>query len=240
MKKILNLLYPPSCYSCKVTTINAGLCSKCYSKILFAMNNYCNKCGFYYKNIEFKGLCANCVNKQYHFDSIDYCVVYNDMVYSLINQFKNHDSLHLKVLLSDFLIDKIRREVNLQQVDIIIPVPIHYFKLFLRQYNHMSIIGNYIAKQLHMETNNLALYKTRYTKMQKLLKLSMRLQNLKKSFSCNNKYRKSIENKTILLIDDVITTGSTVNECAKVLKKYGAKEVKVLSFARVDGILKCV
>ena len=54
MKKILNLLYPPSCYSCKVTTINAGLCSKCYSKILFAMNNYCNKCGFYYKDIEFK------------------------------------------------------------------------------------------------------------------------------------------------------------------------------------------
>lgn len=113
---------------------------------------------------------------------------------------------------------------NTDKDAIITTVPLHLFSRLKRGYNHSEVLAKGIAKQEGNIFHNI-LRKSRITKHQARLGRSERLRNVRNSFSLREKYRKAIDGKDIILVDDVISTGSTANECAGLLKKNGAKRV---------------
>ena len=127
--------------------------------------------------------------------------------------------------------DSILKEIS-KEIDYIIPVPLHRFKLWQRKYNQAAILANEISKKIKVPALNLALEKIVYTPPQVSLTKIQRKQIVKNIYKTRKKYLPQINNKAILLIDDVYTTGSTINECAKLLKKSGSSKVFVVTISR--------
>lgn len=118
-------------------------------------------------------------------------------------------------------------------IDIIIPVPIHWTKLIFRKYNQAALLASDISKLLKIPSNCILLKKQRHTLSQSTLSAQKRSKNLKNAFYVDKTKTNLIKNKNILLIDDVMTTGATVRECSKVLIKSGCATVYVATIARV-------
>jgi ComF family protein len=188
--------------------------------------------------LKIAGTCLNCLAKPKIFDTISYCFVYNSEIFKLINGFKNHDKSYLAKFISNFLIKKIIEKQLADKIDIVIPIPIHYRKLIKRKYNHTAILSKIIAKHFDKPFTYNTLKKIKKTKDQMKLNGKKRLTNVKGAFNINKNHLKYLKSKNILLVDDVLTTGATINECSKVLKESGCRQVHILIFARVNGTLK--
>jgi len=116
------------------------------------------------------------------------------------------------------------------EFDLIIPVPLHWKKEFIRGFNQSALIGNYISRKLNKKMVQNVLVKSKNTVSQTELSAEERKENVKGSFKVKN--CDIIKNKIILLIDDVYTTGATLEECKKILLKRGAKKVIILTVAK--------
>lgn len=121
----------------------------------------------------------------------------------------------------------------LHNADAIIPVPLHRWRLLKRRYNQAAIMAHYLGRDTEVSVLYEGLLRTRSTQVQGHLNYEQRRKNVKSAFTINPKCTFNIKGKTLILIDDVYTTGATVKECAKALKKAGAKSIHVLTLARV-------
>lgn len=115
----------------------------------------------------------------------------------------------------------------------IIPVPTNFLQRILRRYNQTELLCRELSEISKIDYEPRVLGKNGNSKIQKMLSRKRRLKNLKNVFSINEKYVGAIRDKVVLLVDDVITTGATANECANVLKSAGAAKVYVATLARV-------
>ncbi|MDR2007809.1 MAG: ComF family protein [Alphaproteobacteria bacterium] len=233
--KLLNFIYPPKCYLCSADIASEGLCSECFPKLQVAYKHYCHMCGI---ELKVGDRCLGCQAKPKNFNSVSYCFVYSPEVFKLIGGFKNNDKTYMAKFLSSFMIKKVNESGLANKIDIIIPVPIHYAKLIKRKYNHTGLLAKEIAKHFNKPFRVDVLQKTKKTADQMTLGSDKRLKNIKGAFNIKKNHLQLLKDKNILLVDDVLTTGATINECAKVLKRAGCSRVHVLCFARVDGILK--
>lgn len=120
----------------------------------------------------------------------------------------------------------------IQQSDVIIPVPMHKYKLLKRGYNQSALLAMKLTSKLQIKYLPQALIKSNNTIPQAELKKDDRIKNVKNSFKVNPKFKESLKGKNILLVDDVITTGATIDECCKTLRKSGPKKIFVLSLAK--------
>ena len=120
-----------------------------------------------------------------------------------------------------------RYEADIEDIDIIVPVPMHRLKRLLRHYNPAQVLAKEISLLLNKKMIADILIKTKWTKPQTTLSKIARKQNLKNSLTVNKKH--NIKGAKILLVDDVRTTGTTSNACSNLLKKAGAKNVKLLT-----------
>jgi len=120
--------------------------------------------------------------------------------------------------------------LEMDRIDLILPVPLHRAKQRQRKFNQAKLLAEHIALAFCKRLEHNALVKTRFAAPQAGLSRTERLKNIKDSFEV--KKPKLVKDKNILLVDDVFTTGATVNECAKVLKEAGADNINVLSLAR--------
>ena len=116
-------------------------------------------------------------------------------------------------------------------VDIIMPVPLHYTRLIKRRYNQSALLCNELGKLTNIKIDNLSLVRHRKTRPQVELSGIERQRNVRNVFSIKNV--EVVKNKRVLLIDDVLTTGATLKECAYALKRSGAKSVDNLTLGRV-------
>jgi ComF family protein len=126
---------------------------------------------------------------------------------------------------------KIVNDEKLSMSDIIVPVPLHPARKRERGYNQSELIADSVGKQLGIKSETHLLERTRQTQSQTLFDLEGRKKNIAGAFSITKKFRDAAEGKNVLLIDDVITTGSTIRECAMALKENGATEVYAASAA---------
>lgn len=117
--------------------------------------------------------------------------------------------------------------------DIIVPTPLHWHRLFKRRYNQSSLLAKYIYENSDLLFQPELLGRVKATTSQGRKTRAQRIKNVKGAFEVPNHGRKHLKGKSILLIDDVFTTGATVTECTTVLKKAGIESVNVLTFARV-------
>lgn len=162
----------------------------------------------------------------WHLDGTFVALEYTDELKTELEAYKYYSKQEKKAVFLPKLTEcfKLFCLENTEKDAIVTTVPLHFLSHLRRGYNHSELLAKDIAKQQGNVFRNL-LRKSRFTKHQAKLNKFHRLRNIRNSFSFHEKYLKDIKGKDIILVDDVISTGSTANECALVLKKNGAKRV---------------
>lgn len=213
-EKILNLIFPNVC----------GFCEKINN------NSLCKKCELNLSKYEINCIKDYTIDKQKYYDYLFCALKYENIVREKILKYKFNENSYLYKTFSKIIIknEKIYRFLKLY--DIIISVPMHKDRFAIRGYNQSELIAKEIAKQTKIYFEKNVLLKDKNTKVQSTLTKTQRTQNIKDAFFVKNIDK--IKNKKIILVDDIYTTGSTVNECSKVLKKAGAKKICVVTIAK--------
>lgn len=230
IQKLIDFLIPPTCISCRSLVFHdSNLCPKCWSKLQFIKEPFCKKCG---RILEYESeQCLRCIAfDKFFFDNTRSILMYNDISSKLILRFKHGDDLNIAIFFAKLIVNL--SDGILSNIDLIIPVPIHWTRLIYRKSNQSAVLAFYVSKLSKIPFFTNILKRIKKTKPQQA-SIQFRKSNVKNAFSVNKKKSKLLINKNILLIDDVFTTGATLNECAKTLKKYGAKNINVVTIARV-------
>lgn len=228
---ILDILFPISCISCGKE--NIWLCKKCLEKIKTKQKQTCPICE---KLESINGeTCFKCKNK-YSLDGLLICTDYqeNKIIKKAIHFYKYRFVKDFYVSLGKIIQQKIIRS-STKLPDVIIPIPLHKKRLRWRGFNQSSLLAYYVSQNITPGFNILVNEKDLVRKKNTVSQMNIknyqeRKNNLRHAFELAT--NKNIIGKNILLIDDVATTGSTLFECAKVLKKSGAKKVFGVVIAR--------
>ena len=200
------------------------LCRKCQKQIITVQAPICPECSKLSENGQY---CQRC-QKGKALKGIIVATYYEEgPIKEMIHNFKYNHALELKKVLSDLLI----QAVSQKTFDFITFTPLHKRRLAERGFNQAEILAEKIAKKLKIPCEPL-LIKTKSTKRQVGLTGQKRRENLEKVFKVKSYKVESLKGKKILVVDDITTTGTTLDECAKVLKSAGAKEVWGLVVAR--------
>ena len=234
-KRFLNILLPARCISCGEFVEDVGsLCSGCWSDINFITKPSCDICSlpFEYDKGE-DAICGNCMAERPSYDKAISVFVYNNNSSKLITHFKYGDKIHAARSFAKWMVSSARD--LLPETDIITPVPLHRVRLFTRRYNQSALLANHMGEMSGVMVITDILSRTKITPPQASLPRRRRLWNVKGVFAVGKKYKEFIKGKNIILVDDVMTTGATVMECANVLKKAGAEKVFVVTLARTVG-----
>ena len=234
-QSFINFILPPRCALCGgILSQDKGICDSCIDKIEFLKPPVCYRCGSPLpQETDIKQhhlLCGHCLQAKRNVLRFSRSAfVYDDFSKKLILDFKFHDRTDLASLLAKMLYVA-GEDIFRSGVDIIIPVPLHYTRLIWRKYNQSSLLATELSKLTGISSNNFILRKARRTKPQVECNGAARLSNLRGAFVVKNP--SLIQGKRILLIDDVLTTGATLRECALALKRAGAKSVDALTVSR--------
>ncbi len=230
LKKFLEIIFPSHCISCEeIVSKNALFCSDCFSKIQFITKPKCQVCSYPFE-VEIKhltALCSKCISKQPYYDKALAIFRYNEIIRKSLSALKYSDQTFLAKKFSHILLLNFKEEIA--NCDIICAVPLHKKRLQERKFNQAVLIAKNLAAEKFIPD---LLWRLVNTIPQVHLKKKQREKNLKKAFLVNKKYRDLVKGKKILLLDDVMTTGATLDNCAKVLKKFGAREVVVVAIAK--------
>lgn len=235
INNFIDILYPKFCLIChsrvKDNDLDNLVCLNCWSKIKKNVPPFCRRCGRNIKdNPILKNICGQCQRIDFGFDRALSPCRYEGVLKELISQFKYQGKDYLGRTLSRLLIDFVREyNLELNLFDVIMPVPLHKRKLREREFNQAQILSEFLASKLNMELSKEELMRIRDTSTQTDLTDRMRWINVKDSFTV--KKENNLKRKNILLIDDVLTTGATCSEAARVLKEAGAAVVFVLTLA---------
>ena len=208
---------PPRCVCChKLVEEDFSLCSSCFSDVEFIEKPFCKTCGNPFElEVEEESDCLGCIKHKRPFNLSRSIFKYKASARNIIHKLKYNDSNDVSKYLSKIIGSKYTDIIK--DADIICCVPMHKFKRIFRMYNHAQLLAKDVADQFGKEFIPNLLLKTRNTKSQTFLSKLQRKTNLKGSISFNDKF--CIKNKKVLLIDDVITTSETNNECCKRLKE---------------------
>lgn len=229
---ILDTLFPVRCISCKEEGV--WLCEACFGKIKIQTEHVCGVCEKVF--CPDGRTCLQCKKKNSLDGMIATCSYKQATVSQAVHFFKYRFICDLHIPLGNLLVSALKK-TDIPLPEVIIPIPLHPRRLRWRGFNQSALLAGHLAKNLlpnsELEMCADILVRNRYTTPQMGIKdYNSRLQNIAGAFSLLP--NADVKNKTILLIDDIATTGSTIFECAKVLKQSGAKEVFALVIARQE------
>lgn len=223
---IKTYVFPPRCIACyKFVQNDNGFCSNCFKNIIFIDNLYCLKCGR--KNKEQKEKCIQCIKEDNSFDIARSLFVFDNLSKNAIHEAKYYNTLGALEKFAEMLCNQ--HQDILEKIDLIIPVPMHYIKRIYRSYNPAHKLAKSISLKEKKTFDPFLLKKIKITRSQINLTREERKKNLHESFKIEKKNK--ILGKNILLVDDVMTTGTTVNLCSKLLKNAGAKRVTIFTIS---------
>lgn len=232
-KATINFAFPQTCPNCDTQIDECQLfCEKCFHQISFIKPPFCYRCGLplnsdgYHPND--KILCPNCLKKRPTYDLARAVFIYDSFSKTSILKLKYADKMEYAYPFIE-LMRQAGKEL-FEKTDIIMPVPMHWKRQLKRKYNQADLLGRTLSKKIKIPYMAKVLIRSRHTETQENKSFEERNHNVKDAFQVRNPL--AIKNKRILLIDDVFTTGATVNNCAKALKKSGAKAVYVLTIAK--------
>jgi len=230
----LELLYPQVCQLCHASRAEAhsGLvCNQCWSHVRFIRPPFCKRCGLPFEgNLTTEFICTNCHDLPFHFSSARSAVVAKTVVLEAIHRFKYSHALWFEAFLADLLVREAAPVLKNQKWDFITPVPLHPLKLREREFNQAERLAVHLSHASNIELNTNILRRIQPTATQTLLTREQRAVNMRNAFAVHQKAQ--IKGKTIVLVDDVFTTGATTNACAQALRQAGAAEVCVWTVAR--------
>ena len=233
LQTALDLILPPRCIATGEIVDAPGMVTPAFwSELAFIESPFCTTCGLPFSfEAPFGTLCAACIDLEPLFDRARSAVVYNDASRKLIIDFKYGDRLHFAQTFAPWM--SRAGAALLEEADFIVPVPLHARRLWLRRFNQSAVLAQELAKRSGKACLPDGLIRLRHTVQQKGLSRQHRTDNVKNAFAVNGRCMNMMKGRNVLLIDDVFTSGATLNECARTLKKRGAAQVFVLTIARV-------
>ena len=228
---MLELVYPPATYCILCDSFidqsrRYNMCDNCIEKIQWVGGETCHICG---RPLEEEGtyICGDCIDQERYFDKGFTCAGYGLYERKLISDFKKSGKLYLARTLGEILYDRI--VIEDLEIDGIIPVPIHKERLKERGFNQTELMGKYLSEKSLWPLWSDVLIRVRQTGAMKKMDRWERRKNMENVFQVENSEK--IIGKNLLIIDDIFTTGATLEECAKALKFVGAHNVYILTFA---------
>jgi ComF family protein len=230
----LDLLFPPLCMSCRARLLEPhALCAACWTAISFIEEPHCAACGMPFGiDPGSETLCGPCQAKPRDFARARSLLRYDDASKPLILTFKHSDRLDQAPGFARW-IERTGRSL-LNETDLIVPVPLHRWRLWRRRYNQAAILAEALARLSSRPHDPLVLERKRPTPSQgKMISAKARRRNVLGAFRVPPAKTARVKGRAVLLIDDVFTTGATLDACARALKRAGASRVDALTMARV-------
>lgn len=228
----LRLIYPAFCASCNqdLQIDEKHLCAVCESQLKILGKNTCRACAMPFPPFQSeRKRCSECARQKRSIDSGFALLAYSEVTKELIHQAKFEGKFWLLKAFRP-AIRKAPITSQLDNYDFLVPVPLDKKKLKTRGFNQSHLIAKELAGREYTFKIQNILKKIRHTQPQSELHRSERLNNLIHAFEINPRF--SVVNRSVLLVDDVVTSAATVNECARLLKERGAKRVDFFSLAR--------
>lgn len=222
--KLFDLILPRFCCSCKTKLLSNEdtICQICFCKIQPASEDRLKR--------EFE---RKFLNKNIISDFFAPFVFEKDKeLQHAIHSLKYNNKFQVGIFLGKVLADKIQSTQSNWKIDLIIPIPLHQLKKAERGYNQSYYIAKGMSKILNVSCSDRIVKRKKYTESQTTMTLTERKENISKAFRIKNK--NAVKEKTVLLIDDVITTGATISECGSILLESGAKKIFAASIAIAD------
>jgi ComF family protein len=239
-KQLIDIIYPPRCPICQVylfeeiveaDQVDFVFCRNCFDDFSEITSPLCAICGKPFASwVEGDHPCEDCIRKWPHYAKVVAPYLYKGSLMKAIHQFKYAGKSHLAKTLGPLLASSARKWLTELEDALVMPVPLHPKRLRERSFNQSLLLARYVARRLGFELDFLSLRRVRYTQPQTGLKKDQRRKNVRKAFDL--KEPDVVKDRDIILVDDVTTTGNTLNECARVLKKSGAKNVFCTTLAR--------
>lgn len=228
----LDFIVPIQCPICRAFVRSTGLCPTCWPKARFIVPPYCARCGLPFDyDAGADAWCGACVSRSPPFERVRAAMTYDDLSRDLILAFKHGDRLDLAPLAVSWL--HAAGSSLIADADAVVPVPMHAGRLLRRRYNQAAVLARGLGAVADIDVVARALRRTRRTPSQSGLGRAAREKNLRRAIAPTEAARPRIAGRSLLLIDDVLTTGATVTACSQALLRAGALRVDVLTLARV-------
>src|SRR5262249_38364324 len=233
---VLDTALPPLCPACKRPVADdGGLCPGCWSQLSFITPPYCERLGIPFAYDPGPGvLSMQAIADPPAYERARAAVRYDEIARTLVHALKYGDRLDLAPTLGRWMVQA--GGALLADADALVPVPLHWRRLWMRRFNQSAALAEVIAAQVKLPVTHAALTRVKATRPQVGLTASERALNVQGAFRVRAEARADVKDRRLVLIDDVLTSGATIDACARALLRAGAAAVDVLVFARVvDG-----
>jgi ComF family protein len=238
LRYLLNFLYPPRCAVCGAglpIDTDRRVCPSCRQNVEPIRAPSCDLCGIPLESADENDRCRHCAIAPPAFDSARAITRYragadgSNAVASLLRRHKYGLDQSLSRALAEYLDASLPLDAG--SYDVVMPVPLHRTRLRWRGFNQAALLGATLARRLRCPLDVTTLARTRHTPPQTARDRAERARNVRGAFAVRRPAR--VAGRRILLVDDVMTTGATADECARVLRAAGAERIDVLTLARV-------
>ena len=229
---LIQFLLPPQCPCCEkfLDEGKEGFCSSCLSEIRWIESPFCSICGTPFISREAENHpCGGCLTHRKYFTIARALGAYEGSLQEAIHRWKYEGKTYLTHFFAEWMVEGLNRYWNPDAFDLLIPVPLHRQRLRERGFNQVLLLVKEISSRTGIPYRKTILQKKKPTTPQVTLSGRERERGLKGAFHVIG--REELAGKSVLLLDDVYTTGATVNECSKMLRRGGAKRVDVLTLA---------
>jgi len=206
-----------------------SLCDACVRNLHWANEKTCNKCGKVLVENYRREICNDCLEIEHFFEKGFTCAEYGMYEKLIIRDYKYHSKPYFGDKLAEIMYDRLI--VEDLPLDLIIPVPMHGKKEKKRGYNQAALLAKGISKRIDVPFDQKLMTRSRTTKPMNKMNPQERRENVKDAFTLRPEKGKMVKGKTILLVDDIFTTGSTLDECSKLLLDHGALKIYMICFA---------
>lgn len=230
---MLDALLPPRCAVCgEPVDRPRTLCLTCWSGLCFLARPQCAVCGHPFETASpGEPVCGDCLATPPPWRRGRSALAYDESSRPLVLGFKHGDRLHLTSLLAGWM--RLAGAELLADADVIVPVPLHRWRLIARRYNQAAALAHALGRLSGIPVADRALVRVKRTSSQGHLTKSQRARNVQGAFRVDDRRQSAIAGRRVLLVDDVLTSGATAGACTRVLLRAGAASVELLTLARV-------
>jgi ComF family protein len=225
--RVLDFALPPRCAGCGVVVSDVhSFCPDCWRQIEFLGNSGCSTCGLPLQATE-QTSCGACLARPPRIARIRAAVAYDELSRSLAIRLKYGRKVAIARTMARYMAPLVAAGGE----QLLVPVPLHRTRLWMRGFNQSALVARELSRRLGIASDSLALRRMRRTPPLKGMSPLQRRKIVAGAFRVRDKA--AIAGKTVILVDDVLTTGSTADACARTLKRAGAARVELVSWARV-------